>query len=272
MREVKARIAALYRAPGPAWRSRWRLPTLRASGDTETRADEDVRLRSSMLRLHIGARLVFMLAAGWSAEAGADALRRDFHFQTIGSEQGLAQNSVNAILQDHAGYLWVGTQAGLQRYDGYGFRTFETAGGDPAATGEAPVSALIEDADGTIWIGTGGTGVEKLDASRGTIERVPIAKERRPSSATCARSRSIPATASGSAPTPGSRASMQRHAASGGAAAAARRRPHRAHASDSSRRGRHALDRKLLGLFRLPHEGAALERVGGEALDDVATL
>jgi len=77
-----------------------------------------------MLRLHIGARLVLLLAAGLSAEAGAEPLRRDFHFQTIGSEQGLAQNSVNAIVQDHAGFLWVGTQAGLQRYDCYAFRTF----------------------------------------------------------------------------------------------------------------------------------------------------
>ena len=133
-----------------------------------------------MLRLLTGARLMLTLAAAWSAAAGADALRRDFHFQTIGSEQGLAQNTVTALLQDQTGYLWVGTQAGLQRYDGYGFRAFATPAADPAATGEAPVSALIEDQNGTIWIGTGGTGVEKLDAARGTIEHVPIAKDAPP--------------------------------------------------------------------------------------------
>jgi hypothetical protein len=44
----------------------------------------DVRLRPSMLRLLLGARLMLMLAAAWSAGAGADALRRDFDFQTVG--------------------------------------------------------------------------------------------------------------------------------------------------------------------------------------------
>jgi diguanylate cyclase (GGDEF)-like protein/PAS domain S-box-containing protein len=127
-----------------------------------------------MTRQRIGARLFLLLAAGWSAGAGADALRRDFHVETIGSAQGLAQNTVNAVLQDRAGYLWIGTQAGLQRFDGYGFRAFD-ADDDAASAQEYPVSALVEDGDGTLWIGTTGGGVERLDATRGAIERVPAA-------------------------------------------------------------------------------------------------
>src|SRR5215475_2293211 len=133
----------------------------------------DVRLRSSMLRLHIGVHLVFVLAAMFSAASGAEGLRRDFNFQTIGSDQGLAQNSVTAILQDRTGYLWVGTPAGLQRYDGYAFRTFEPADSESAAQ-QGPVTALAEDDAGTIWIGTA-SGVQRLDAARGSIERVTTA-------------------------------------------------------------------------------------------------
>ena len=105
-----------------------------------------------MLRLLTGARLMLTLAAAWSAAAGADALRRDFHFQTIGSEQGLAQNTVTALLQDQTGYLWVGTQAGLQRYDGYGFRAFATpaAGQKTSSRSQAAISSSSVTSDGLI--------------------------------------------------------------------------------------------------------------------------
>ncbi len=124
----------------------------------------------------------------------------------------------------------------------------------PRRPARRPVSALIEDANGTIWIGTGGTGVEKLDASRGTIERVPIAKDAPPELATCARSRSIPATASGSAPTPGSRTSMRK-------ARSFERRcplPHGEGRIARMHQIRRGEDGTLwiassLGLFRLPH-------------------
>src|ERR1017187_1935570 len=43
------------------------------------------------------------------------------------TEQGLPQNSVNAILQDHRGYLWIGTFGGLARFDGERFKVFDSA-------------------------------------------------------------------------------------------------------------------------------------------------
>jgi diguanylate cyclase (GGDEF)-like protein/PAS domain S-box-containing protein len=227
-----------------------------------------------MLRQLSGARLVLMLAAAWSAEAGADALRRDFHFQTIGSEQGLAQNTVTALLQDQAGYIWVGTQAGLQRYDGYGFRAFATPAAEPAAaTGDAPVSALVEDANGTIWIGTGGTGVEKLDAARGTIERVPIAKDAPPE---LGYVRAL-ALDPGHGIWVGTDTGLARVDTQGTELKAALPLPRGEGRIARMRQIRRADDGTLwiassLGLFRLPADGTALERVGGEALDDVATL
>jgi hypothetical protein len=44
------------------------------------------------------------------------------------TEQGLPQNSVTAILQDHRGYLWIGTFGGLARFDGQRFRVFDSGG------------------------------------------------------------------------------------------------------------------------------------------------
>ncbi|HEX5122407.1 MAG TPA: two-component regulator propeller domain-containing protein, partial [Rhodanobacteraceae bacterium] len=226
-----------------------------------------------MLRLLHGARLVLMLAAAWSAGAGADALRRDFHFQTIGSEEGLAQNTVTALAQDEAGYLWVGTQAGLQRYDGYGFRAFAPPAVDPAATGEAPVSALVEDQNGTLWIGTAGTGVEKLDSARGTIERVPIAKDAPPELG-FVRALALDPGHGIWVGTDTGLAHVDTHGTELKAVLPLPRGEGRIARMRQIARGEDGTlwIASSLGLFRLPTDGSALERVGGEALDDVATL
>lgn len=69
------------------------------------------------------------------------------------TEDGLPGNIVKAVLQARNGYLWVGTEEGLARFDGRQFRAF-TAGNTPAlkAIGQT-VWSLAEDADGTIWAG-----------------------------------------------------------------------------------------------------------------------
>ncbi len=46
-------------------------------------------------------------------------------FERIGLEQGLSQSSVYCILQDHQGFMWFGTQAGLNKYDGYKFTVYQ---------------------------------------------------------------------------------------------------------------------------------------------------
>jgi diguanylate cyclase (GGDEF)-like protein len=67
-------------------------------------------------------------------------------------DQGLPQISAVAIEQDHEGYLWIGTQAGLARFDGVRFTVF-----NPENTPQLPgpwVQSLLSDRDGTLWIGT----------------------------------------------------------------------------------------------------------------------
>jgi signal transduction histidine kinase/ligand-binding sensor domain-containing protein len=69
-----------------------------------------------------------------------------------GTEQGLPQSSVNTILQDHAGYLWVGTFGGLARFDGERFTVF-----DPASTpnfGGARILDIFESRSGVLWLAT----------------------------------------------------------------------------------------------------------------------
>ncbi len=72
------------------------------------------------------------------------------------TEDGLPGNSVHAILQARDGFLWVGTEAGLARFDGRDFRTF-TARNSPALAATGPnIITLAEAGDGTIWAGSFG--------------------------------------------------------------------------------------------------------------------
>ncbi len=88
------------------------------------------------------------------ALAHAEAVRLDYYVQTIGSRDGLIQNSVTSVLQDRSGLIWIGTLGGLQRYDGYSLATSEHFGSDPLSAPESPITAMAESAEGDLWVGT----------------------------------------------------------------------------------------------------------------------
>jgi ligand-binding sensor domain-containing protein len=68
------------------------------------------------------------------------------------SDSGLPQNSITAILQTRDGYLWLGTQEGLARFDGVRFTTFDSR--NTPAFRDDWVVTLLEARDGTLWVGT----------------------------------------------------------------------------------------------------------------------
>lgn len=76
------------------------------------------------------------------------------------TEQGLPQNSVNALLQDRQGYLWVGTFGGLARFDGERFTVFSSAE-TPGFT-SARIISLHESGAGDLWVGTVDGGLTRL--------------------------------------------------------------------------------------------------------------
>lgn len=76
-------------------------------------------------------------------------------------KDGLPQGSINAILQTKDGYLWLGTQEGLVRFDGVRFTVYDR--NSAQAMRQHHVLSLAEDADGSLWIGTFGGGVIRMD-------------------------------------------------------------------------------------------------------------
>ena len=86
------------------------------------------------------------------------------HVSVWTSESGLPQNSVDAIVQTRDGYLWMGTEEGLARFDGVRFVVSDRQ--TAPALRSAFVTGLFEDRDGTLWIGTYGGGLARLRNGR----------------------------------------------------------------------------------------------------------
>jgi signal transduction histidine kinase/ligand-binding sensor domain-containing protein/DNA-binding response OmpR family regulator/HPt (histidine-containing phosphotransfer) domain-containing protein len=80
------------------------------------------------------------------------------------ARQGLPQNTVQAIAQTPDGYLWIGTQEGLVRFDGTQFSLFDRRSTPELTTNS--VVALLADLDGTLWIGTNGGGLLRMKGGR----------------------------------------------------------------------------------------------------------
>ncbi|MGC2662122.1 MAG: two-component regulator propeller domain-containing protein, partial [Bryobacteraceae bacterium] len=98
--------------------------------------------------------IAFIYAAGlWAANATPpDAIPRpeEFARQTWQSENGLPQNTVQAILQSHEGYIWVGTEGGLARFDGVRFQVFNTRNTPELKSNN--IRALRETPGNALWI------------------------------------------------------------------------------------------------------------------------
>ncbi|MBU2945469.1 hybrid sensor histidine kinase/response regulator transcription factor [Zobellia uliginosa] len=89
------------------------------------------------------------------------------YFQHLDSNDGLSQNDVLAIHQDSYGYIWIGTDDGLNRYDGRNFKKFKPSPKNPYAISGNLISTIAEDSLGNLWIGTSGYGINFYERNTG---------------------------------------------------------------------------------------------------------
>ena len=127
--------------------------------------------------------LCLLLAAltFWSLPAGhAQAATRDFYFTTLAREQGLRQNTVTAIVQDRQGFVWVGTQGGLHRYDGQRYTSFRHDPRDVATLPDSFVASMAVGQGDVLWVGTNSQYVARLDLATGHVRRFDPGDETAP--------------------------------------------------------------------------------------------
>ena len=95
----------------------------------------------------------------------------DIKFKNLSVEAGLSHSTVNCILQDSKGFMWFGTDDGLNKYDGYNFTFYKHNPDDPFSLSHNRVWSLFEDSAGTLWIGTFGGGLNRFDRDTGLFTR-----------------------------------------------------------------------------------------------------
>ena len=79
---------------------------------------------------------------------------KDIRFNHLSVKNGLSQSTVNTIIQDKFGFIWIGTQDKLNRFDGYQFEKFSTNPFDSTTISSNVVTDLHEDRFGELWVGT----------------------------------------------------------------------------------------------------------------------
>ena len=100
--------------------------------------------------------------------------RRVSHFTV---NQGLSQSVIYSTFQDSRGFIWVGTQDGLNRFDGYTFKKFRHNPNDPNSISDSWVNTITEDRDSNIWVGTR-RGLNKYVYKSNQFIRYPYSEQK----------------------------------------------------------------------------------------------
>lgn len=82
------------------------------------------------------------------------AALQNIEFSSLNNRDGLSNSQVNAILKDKTGYVWFGTQSGLNRFDGFRMKTFLYSATNQTSLANNYVDELQEDNEGKIWVHT----------------------------------------------------------------------------------------------------------------------
>ena len=118
--------------------------------------------------------LVACVATALSTVALAGApvpATRPMYFEHLTMRDGLSMSTINSILQDSQGYVWIATEAGLNRYDGYTVRQFRRDRGNPHGLASDYIWSVAEDAQGDLWLATDGGGVARWERRTETFQQ-----------------------------------------------------------------------------------------------------
>jgi len=96
--------------------------------------------------------------------------RNNFYTDNLGVDDGLSQSNVYSIFKDHEGFIWIGTDNGLNRFDGYDCKTFFHNPNDSLSISDDKIWMLFEDSQQRFWIGTNIGGLNLFDRKTHTFK------------------------------------------------------------------------------------------------------
>jgi len=95
-------------------------------------------------------------------------------FKSLTVENGLSSSDINCLIQDKLGFIWIGTDNGLNRYDGSAFKVYRNKQNNNNSISDNSIWALYEDRNANIWIGTKGGVLNKYSPVYDKFERIKL--------------------------------------------------------------------------------------------------
>jgi ligand-binding sensor domain-containing protein/signal transduction histidine kinase len=127
-------------------------------------------MRIASLYFILLSQICFENAFAQSASSSASPSGQHYFFTNYTVDDGLSNNEVGCIVKDSEGYVWAGTQAGLNRFNGYDFTVYKSIAEDSTTLPSNVINTLLADRGGDLWTGTG-QGICRYDKKKNCFKR-----------------------------------------------------------------------------------------------------
>lgn len=131
------------------------------------------KIRQSHFKLSSWWFLVVSVLIIFNSPTFAQQITKDAKFRRLAENIQLSNLNITTIAQDSKGFLWVGTLDGLNRFDGYEFKSYRNIEGDTTSIVENRIETIYEDSDGTLWVATLNSGLQYYNRSTDAFTRIP---------------------------------------------------------------------------------------------------
>lgn len=118
--------------------------------------------------------LVLVLSTLIYAISPIHSQSQEYKFRHLNTDHGLSSNEINVILKDSKGFIWIGTNDGLNRFDGYHIKTFHHDPLDSSSLKDDRIISIEEQIDGDLLIGTCTGGLNRYDYSKERFGHIPL--------------------------------------------------------------------------------------------------
>ena len=127
----------------------------------------------SILRIKFIYSLIACLILFISNILYSQSANSNIKFIRYSTTMGLSSNSQKCVTQDKEGFIWIGTNDGLNRFDGYKFKVYRKNQNDTASLKNNIINCLLTDSKGTLWVGTYGGGLSRYNKEKDDFYTFP---------------------------------------------------------------------------------------------------
>ncbi|MBU8892767.1 MAG: response regulator [Bacteroidales bacterium] len=124
----------------------------------------DFKCKKKIIRVTVLVNIFIILSGSLYSQKN-----EDYIFGKLSIKDGLSHSNVYTIIQDNSGYLWFGTQDGLNKYDGYKFTIYRHEITNPNSLTTGNFGKMLQDSSGIFWFGTYGGGIDRFDPKTSTF-------------------------------------------------------------------------------------------------------